>query len=166
MQEREPTTDSKERPYRSPEARIVVGIVAAYAAMLALAQGTGLGPWLGWSILVVLVVLGGVVGFQVRRDYWRGIRRMAKLEDRTKLYVADDTLVLENTRGRRVAYIKLSEGFEVSIPFKENGRGYYRVVQGWRVLEFNSDIPNAERIVRDVLACSEWPPDFDWILPF
>jgi len=166
MRDREPTTDSPNRSYRSPEARIVIGIVVVYAGVLALGQWTDLGPWLAWPIGVAMAVLAVTVLFSARRDYFRGTRKMARLENRRKLYVADDRLVLENTKGRRVAYVKLSEDFEVSIPFKENGRGYYRVVQGWRVLEFNSDIPNAEHIVRDVLGCDEWPPDFDWILPF
>jgi len=162
MRDREPTTDSPNRSYRSPEARIVVGIVVLYAVVLALGQGTDLGPWLAWAIGAAMAVVLVIVVFSVRRDYYRGIRKMASLKDRRTLYVADDRLVLENTKGRRVAYIKLSEDFEVSIPFKENGRGYYRVMQGWRVLEFNSDIPNAEHIVRDVLGCSQWPPDAKW----
>ena len=136
----------------------VVGIIASLVVAVFLIPRTQI------LLLVFLaVIITAVIAvFMARRDYYHGLRRMAKLKDRTTLHVIDDRLVLENQQGRRVAYIVLSDDYKVSIPSRRNGKGVYRVEQSWRVLEFNSDIENAEHIVRNVLGFNEWPPDIKW----
>jgi hypothetical protein len=141
-----------------PEVFWIAGIIAALvAANLMIPRAQIVLP-----VFLAVIITAIIAFFMARRDYYHAVRKMAKLKDRTRLHVIDNRLVLENQKGRIVAYIVLSEDFKVSIPFRRNGKGVYRVEQSWRVLEFNSDIENAEQIVRNVLGCNEWPPDIKW----
>jgi uncharacterized membrane protein YtjA (UPF0391 family) len=79
--------------------------------------------------------------------------------DKYPIAVEGERLVQRRSDGRFQAEIRLDEPFNVSIVHRGSGEGVYRVEQGGRVLDFSSNVPEAETIVTRVLRFPTFPPD-------
>ena len=95
---------------------------------------------------------------RIEYDLISGHERMGHLSYHT-VRIVDNLAIEEDYYGRRVAHINLNEPFETSIPWEGHCRGIYRVSQGHQVLEFSSEIPNAETLAKETFGFKKWPPD-------
>lgn len=106
---------------------------------------------------VVLSIVALIIA-QAFRSRRRGDAYMRRL-GRRRVEVREGYLAASDARGRPLGRIDLGQEYEVTIPWAGNGEGVYRVTQGDVVVEFSSQLQQAEHLVKDVLHHPVWPPD-------
>ena len=131
--------------------------IGAYAVLMALFfsifAAVGLDNPQGILLAVVLAI---AIAVMVERG--SGKRRMEILK-RRPVRVDGSKLIQEDSSGLVIGAVDLDFPYEVTLTFRGNGEGIYRIVQAAQDIELSSRAPDAEHIVRDLLGISEWPPD-------
>jgi len=73
-----------------------------------------------------------------------------------------DLLRQLDAQGRERGEIDLGRSFTYEFLYREEGNAIYRLRQGTSSIDFSSDLPEAEHLVKDVMKL-EWPPPMNTV---